>query len=410
MRILWLSGNPALYKKRIMIDGGWIGTLQEEIVKKGIKLAIAFPYLAADEPSEGDGVMYYPMYISKRKKILNRFRRKKIDEHYINLILRIIDDFKPDIIHCWGSELCYGLIGKYTKIPVIMHIQGIINPIYDAYLPVGMSGYSILKSVNFNLYKFYKTYLGALSMMRFQARRELEIFKNIHYFFGRTLWDKNLTNFLSPNPEYFYCSEALRTAITQSSKWHSHHERDKMRIATTISFPLYKGADVILKAAKYLKNIGKFDFEWNVYGIDEMKLQERFTGIQCSDVNVFCVGKVNAETLANGLLDSDVYVHPSYIDNSPNSVCEAQYLGVPVIAVNVGGVSSLFEENSGILIPANDPYQMAFYIKKLCNDEIMSNTISANEISLAEKRHNSDEIIDNILSCYTKILLEQNER
>ena len=57
----------------------------------------------------------------------------------------MIDAYQPDVIHCWGSELCFGLIAKYTDIPVVMHIQGIINPIYDAYCPAGMSGYSILK-------------------------------------------------------------------------------------------------------------------------------------------------------------------------------------------------------------------------------------------------------------------------
>ena len=47
-----------------MIDGGWIGTLQREIVKQNIDLAIAFPYPKNDPPSNGDGVRYYPLYSS----------------------------------------------------------------------------------------------------------------------------------------------------------------------------------------------------------------------------------------------------------------------------------------------------------------------------------------------------------
>ena len=103
MKILWLSGNPALYKRKPMIDGGWIGTLQGEIVKRGLDLAIAFPYSFDDSPSDGDGVHYYPLYVSKWKKRFNKLNKEKIDEHYIRLIKKVIEDYKPDVIHCWGS-------------------------------------------------------------------------------------------------------------------------------------------------------------------------------------------------------------------------------------------------------------------------------------------------------------------
>lgn len=54
-----------------------------------------------------------------------------------------------------------------------MHIQGIINPIYDAYCPAGMSGYSILKSLNFNFRKFYNLYYGWHSWIPYQAKEKL---------------------------------------------------------------------------------------------------------------------------------------------------------------------------------------------------------------------------------------------
>ena len=76
MKILWLSGNPALYKRKSMIDGGWIGTLQAEIVKRGLDLAIAFPYPSDDSPSDGDGVHYFPLYVSKWEKRLNKLNKK----------------------------------------------------------------------------------------------------------------------------------------------------------------------------------------------------------------------------------------------------------------------------------------------------------------------------------------------
>ena len=45
MKILWLSGNPALYKRKSMIDGGWIGTLQKRNCKREYRLSYCFSLL-----------------------------------------------------------------------------------------------------------------------------------------------------------------------------------------------------------------------------------------------------------------------------------------------------------------------------------------------------------------------------
>ena len=79
------------------------------------------------------------------------------------------------------------------------------------------------------------------------------------------------------------------------------------------------------------------------------------------------------------------FFHPSYIENSPNSVCEAQILGLPVIACNVGGLSTIISHNhSGILIPSND-YSGASYIKEICMNEALAKRISINSIKIATK-------------------------
>lgn len=78
---------------------------------------------------------------------------------------------------------------------------------------------------------------------------------------------------------------------------------------------------------------------------------------------------MNSDKLVELLLESDLYVHTAYIDNSPNAICEAQYLGMPIIATYVGGVPSLIEQGKdGVLIPANDPFMLA---EKYCNTLII---------------------------------------
>ena len=96
----------------------------------------------------------------------------------------------------------------------------------------------------------------------------------------------------------------------------------------------------------------------------EKKLKTTF-----EENNVSFLGFTKPDDLTKILCESTMYVHTAYIENSPNSVCEAQCLGVPIISTNVGGISSLVEDGKqGILVPANDPWQMANSIIELSND------------------------------------------
>lgn len=51
---------------------------------------------------------------------------------------------------------------------------------------------------------------------------------------------------------------------------------------------------------------------------------------------------------------ADVFCLPSYSEGLPCVVIEAMACGIPVVATNVGGVSEVVDEQSGILIPPGD--------------------------------------------------------
>jgi glycosyltransferase involved in cell wall biosynthesis len=85
-------------------------------------------------------------------------------------------------------------------------------------------------------------------------------------------------------------------------------------------------------------------------------------------------------------------------------VAEAQILGVPVVATNVGGTSSMVTHGKdGFLFPATDPYMAAFYIRELLNKECLNKNMGmyANEIAL--KRHGMEGIINELKRIYSEI-------
>ena len=106
----------------------------------------------------------------------------------------------------------------------------------------------------------------------------------------------------------------------------------------------------------------------------------------------------------NSYIQSNIFVSASSIENSPNSVCEAMILGVPVISSMVGGMVDLLEHGvNGFYYQADAPYMLRYYIKKIFEDTDLAKRISKNEIETAEKRHDRADIIKDLKSIYESI-------
>ena len=144
----------------------------------------------------------------------------------------------------------------------------------------------------------------------YQSKRERQIFSGCKHFIGRTDWDRTVTSLLSPDSTYYLCNEMLREDFMESPKWQLR-QYGKTKLISVISPPLYKGASLVLRTAKLLKETVGMDFEWNVYGVDSIRFTERHEAIKADDVNVCLRGTATAGELARQLRESTVYVHPS---------------------------------------------------------------------------------------------------
>lgn len=407
MKILWCTHSLAGFKPEVggYHGCGWITSLLDQFANlDGIEIGVAFFYGEDAESLVKDKITYYPIkqrkvsVLGKIKTFFGDYSAWEGEETYhLDRLQEIVEKFKPDVIHVWGTETDMGLIANRVDVPVIVHLQGLLNPIFNALLPPGVNQNDFLFKDGLNPIKILNN-LNALNYWEYKTSREVRILKSCKKYFGRTHWDKAVSRLYSPNGEYYYCSEILRDIF-----YHGEWTRDtsKIRILSTISSPLYKGADLVLKTAHLLKEYAKIDFEWNLVGVSNVKLQEKLTHINASDVNVYCRGVKTPEELYQLAQKASVYFHPSYIDNSPNSVCEAQIIGLPVIAVNVGGVSTLIDDKkTGILTPPNEPHMAAMNILNLLDDKNLMMSLSSNSKKEACKRHDPKDIMSSLLSLY----------
>ena len=416
MRVLWLTHTPAGASKKMNVNEpgrGWIGSLETHIrAIEGLELGICFFSNQDTEKFTQNGVSYYPMplkYSSRAGKLYQRITGDLYDSNPAD-IKSAIADFKPDVIHLFGTESGVGEVVKLTNIPVVVHIQGLVNPYLYAWLPKGISQAKVFFNSSIRAMLFRRGIYFEYKLFKKRAARELDIINHAKYYFGRTNWDHNFLKLVKKDFQYFQCEEVLRPVFYET-QW-ENKDRPVFKIVTIINPQIYKGIEIVLETAKILKNSGRIDFQWDIIGIDGhnelVQIVESIAKDYFSNYNVTFKGAMAGESLINNLLESSVFVHPSHIDNSPNSVCEAMILGLPVISGYVGGIPSLMVDKvSGIFYNSNDPYELAGKLLEASENPAILNSLSNEARKTALRRHDVNNIVNTVYSTYQSIIEQE---
>ena len=412
MKVLWFEVTvPSRYTTNNSPVEGWQDSL-EDIVKKrgkGIELIIAFLGQSGFREKTVEGVRYIPIIpkYNRWNKIYSNFsNRWNTVNKIIPLALECINRVKPDLIQIFGTESEFAQVAKYCKIPIVVHMQGSVNPYLDAEYP---PRYSFLDKILYDGLNLKIQWYNFRGRHFNKSWRELERsnYKNVVYYMGRTAWDRKIIDIFHPNANYFHVWEALRPIfLNTTEKWKVKDKRSVHRLITVGCSSHWKGMDTLLRTAHVLKELN-FNFEWVVVGnMNSVKHYiEKKEHLCFEENNVYINGFTDAAALLELLLSSNIYVHTAYIDNSPNSICEAQVLGLPIVATNVGGIPTLVGEGKGaILVPSNSCYEMASAILELCQDEDKQKSFSKWNMTQALDRHNPEHILYDLLTCYNTII------
>lgn len=383
MRVLWFTNAFATK----YYGYGWVSSLEEK-VSPLVTLKVANV-----KPED-----------SRKSRIKKLFLGFGAEDRYLcKKYLEVVEEFKPDIIQIFGSEHAFGLITDKVDCPVILHVQGIMGPYFKAYMPKGMSWSSYIFSAGGFGEAVGRLY--TLRRWRHAVRREKKILGLVQNYLCRTSWDKAETLKAHPGARIFEGGEVLRREFYAQPPA-MERRGNKFTIVTTISEPPYKGMDLVLRAGKLLKDKG-LDFCWKVYGDVSPSYFEKRTGTSCDEAGITLCGVAPASVLAGELAACDVYVHPSYIDNSPNSVCEAQMMGAPVVAAAVGGVPSLVEEGrTGLLFLSGDATALAAVLERFLDSALRAPLEMTGKAAraVAQKRHDPERIVAELMSVYKELL------
>lgn len=410
MKILWFTTGPCdSMNNKKQITCGWIASLEQELIKiSDVDLSVAFYSEEKLAPFEYNNVHYYPIKKTRIERILIRIF-SKVSYKYLPDYISIIEKVKPDVIHIHGTEGEFPLIISKTKVPIVLSMQSILSSYVEKYYSGISKHFSWLHARLIDILLF-RTYNSIYKLTISTATKEREYYFKLNYIIGRTDWDKNISRLLSPHSTYYHVDEILRAPFYEV-KWNKPTNKT-LTLVTTMSDSIYKGLETIYKTASIMKVYG-LNFVWKVIGQNEdstyARLTRSYTKINNDDVNVRLMGKMDADGVISELLNSDIFIQVSHIENSPNSLCEAMILGMPIIASFSGGTSSMLKDKKeGLLYQDGDSYNLAGCIKHLsCNfDEAINYGKEAR--CRASERHNKDTIVNQVLNCYSEIIKDNS--
>ena len=100
-------------------------------------------------------------------------------------------------------------------------------------------------------------------------------------------------------------------------------------------------------------------------------------------------------------LRAHVFVCPSSIENSPNSLGEAQILGVPCVATYCGGIPSMIQDDKSLLFYPFEEFEMlSEKIRAVFSNDGLSTSIGRSAVKEAESRHSRLNNLNSLLHIY----------
>lgn len=343
-----------------------------------------------DFHSKGFARFLYPF------KIIYSFEAKK-------KIIKVIDDFKPDIIHMNNinfqltPSIIYG--AKKRNIPIVqtVHDYQMICPNHLLYNfnenvicedCIKCSYLSCIKNKCIHGSRI-KSILGVIEAKLYSL---LGTYKKVDLFISPSYFLEN--KLIEANTLYKGKTKTIHNFISKN-EFNSNIGKVEPYIAFAGRISKEKGIELLAETAKLLP---EYTFAIAGKGPDEDLLE----GID----NIKTLGFMTGEKLRDFMGNAKLLVVPSiWYENCPLSILESQSYGVPVVTMNNGGMAELVKDGiSGILIDEPKPEIMAEKLKKAMENSEYYNSLKENCQKIKDNIYTVETYCDILLQDYNALI------
>ncbi len=336
------------------------------------------------------------------------------------VFLRELQAYQPDVIHIWGSEYSHTLamVNAAEKAGMldrtVISIQGLCS-IHERHYCEGVPQ-RVIAGYTFRDFVRRDNILNQQKTFAMRGELECDALRKVSHVMGRTDWDRACMEHINPNAQYHTCNETLRESFYQGT-WTYDSCRKHRIFASSCVYPI-KGFHYLLEA--FAQIVKKYpDAVLAVPGkdfrkMDSMKkrlrenrydryLRKLVTQYQLEN-KIEILGSLSAEQMKEQYLLANAFVLPSTIENSPNSLGEAMLLGVPCVASDVGGVTTMMTHNQeGYIYQSTAPYMLAHYLDRVFSMEEKAENLGQAAAAHARKTHDPERNMEDLMQVYQSL-------
>ncbi|MCR4647604.1 MAG: glycosyltransferase family 4 protein [Lachnospiraceae bacterium] len=379
MRVLWVCNQciPVIAEHlniNVPNKEGWLAGLSEKIIAendKNLELGICF--------NGGSGFASYKgeYEVTAYGYDDNTAVPEEYNEALESRFKTILEDFKPDVIHIFGTEYPHTLAvckAADDTSKILIGIQGLCS-VYAKHYFDGLPEEIIEKETLRDRLKSDNLKEQKEKFVK-RGENEIEAIKLAQNVTGRTDWDKKYTSEYNPKAEYYFMNETLRSNF-YDGKWEYEKCEKHTLFASQGDYPI-KGLHVLLRALTEIKkeypDVKLYVAGNIITGEDSLKKKiligtygkyvRKLIKDGGLEENVFFTGPLNADKMKERYLKSNAFISPSMMENSPNSLGEAMLLSMPAISSDVGGVRNLMSDDEGFIYPSLDEKALIESVKK----------------------------------------------
>lgn len=414
MKLLWLC-NSAPGVVRSHISGkpqsgvNWVDHVLSGLRSRGFTVRIL--YRGTGEPGVIDETCSYAAISETPPHIYVPELEKTFREE--------IRTFQPDVIHSWGVEFHHALAmvnaaeaeGKLDH--MVASIQGLCRFLAERYTD-GIPE-KVCRASTFRDLIRKDNILQQQEKFTLRGKLETVSIEKLRHVIGRTDWDHNCVYSINPELTYHFCNETLREAFYEGH-WNYESCAKHSVFASSCAYPI-KGFHYLLEAFSQVVKVypdatlsvtgGSF-LARDIKGKLRQGSYEKYLASLAKkyhlEEKIIFLGHLSADQMKLAYLNANVFVLPSTLENSPNSLGEAMLLGVPCIAADVGGVRNLMHESSeGILYEPGDVQALAESILQLFAMKEKSAVVGEAARTHALRTHDPHKNLEELIDIYNEL-------
>ena len=338
-------------------------------------LIFGFSLPTPELKKELDGIDFVSTEIKDSKPFRNYSLKKLSYFQAVPLIRKIIEDFKPDILHAHYAT-SYGLIGALSGFhPFIISVWG--SDVYD--FPYRSFFHKIL--LKHNLRKA-DIILSTSNTMADQVRKF-------------TPKDILVTPF-GIDLKRFYKNRKINKQIN-----------NEIVIGTVKTLNKTYGIDYLIRAFKILSDRNlNINMKLLIVGGGPMEkeLKKLTVDLKIDDRTLF-TGNIQQDKVPEYLNMLDIYVALSINESFGVAIIEAGACELPVVVSSVGGLVEVVEnEKTGFIVAPKNSLEAANAIEKLVLSEVTREEFGKNARNRINELYNWDKNVELMNSIYSRLL------